>query len=146
MDTWNLITGLATLLGTAITIVSLAYGIYQSRLKKKLELFSLNSLQYLAGDIAKIQQSSGWAFVNVQTAQNEISQINNLPTKDIIMKISNAQGDTASTDRMITNLFNHILSLQESEFGSRIVKHPEAKDLPLIKRLLKMEPRFCKLY
>ena len=128
MNTWNIITGIATLIGLAI-----AY--YQFNEKKKLERFTKSSLQGIAGNLAKIQQSTEWADSNFRATQSEAVK---LPDSDIKRKITlyvhNGQGDVVASDRMVVNLFNDILTLQEGQFGTRIINHPDGTDLALIKK------------
>jgi hypothetical protein len=128
MDPFNIIAGCASILG-------FSFALYEYFKRKKLEQFTLNSLQGLAGNLAKVAQSTEWASANFTAVQNDAI---NLPDseikKSIIMKATLGTGDTFSADRMVKNLFNELLTLQESQFGTRLIKHQEAENFSVYKK------------
>jgi len=53
----------------------LGYGIFEHYKRQKLEQFSKATLQGMAGNIAKIQQSTAWASTNLRDAHNPLQEI-----------------------------------------------------------------------
>jgi hypothetical protein len=121
--------------GLAVGIASLIIAWYQYRHKLKIEQFSKATLRGMAGDIAKIQQSAAWAKTNLKDALNTASQFPDSDLKPPLLKfISNGIGDATATDRLTVNLFNEVLIMQEAQFKTRIVTHPEREELELYKK------------
>jgi hypothetical protein len=119
MDIWNIITGIATFIAMGIAVNEFIK-------RRKLEQFTNSSLRGIAGNLAKIKQSTAWAFNNFRVAQSEAVKLTNSENKnELLIKIADGQGDAASADRMIVNLLNEILTLQEGQFGTREITHPE---------------------
>lgn len=125
MNTFNIIAGIFTILG-------FAFGIYQYRKSVKLKDITLSLLQNAAGNICKSQQSTEYAFWNFKNIQKNAIELNDSDYKKEISKLaSDGQGDAASADRLLINLFNEFLSLQELQLGERDIKHPEKNELKL---------------
>lgn len=100
-----------------------------------MERFTKGTLRGMAGNIAKIQQSTAWARTNLRDACNTASQLPESELKVALIKfISNGIGDATATDRLMINLFNDVLNMQQAQFDTRIVTHPERDDLELYKK------------
>lgn len=124
--TWELVEHTAA-------IVGLVTAYWQYSEKRKIKRYTKTTLQRLAGNAAKIQQSTDWAYNNCRDAINGIAELPESPLKpELIRFIANAEGDAKAADRLIINLFNEILSDQEAQFGSREIKHPEEDELLLV--------------
>ena len=124
-DTLNLIFG-------SVTVLSFLFAIYQFNEKKKLKRFTISVLQGTAGNLCKVQQSTEWAFVNFQHAQKlAVELADSKEKKELIIKISNGQGDAAAADRLVINLFEQFMTIQESQFKLKDISHPEKKELRL---------------
>jgi hypothetical protein len=118
--------------GLIVGVIGLIVAWYQYNGKRKLALFSKTTLRGMAGNIAKIQQSTAWARTNTRDAHNTAALLPDSELKITLLKfLSNGMGDATATDRLVTNLFNDALTMQESQFKTRIVKHPERDILNL---------------
>lgn len=126
MDVWNIVAGAASILG-------LAFACYQYNEKTKLELFTKSVLQGIGGNICKIQQSTRWAFDNFRNIQKLAV---NLPESELksnlILLITDGQGDASASDRMLINLLNELLTVQEAQFRTREIKHTEKHELEMV--------------
>jgi hypothetical protein len=127
---------------SVIGILGLLFGIagviiawYQYNDKLKLEQFSKATLRGMAGNIAKIQQSTEWAATNLRDASNTAIQLPDSDLKLPLLKfISNGIGDATATDRLVINLFNDVLNMQQAQFNTRLSTHPEKEYLNLCKK------------
>jgi hypothetical protein len=118
------------ILGLSVGIACLIIAWYQYKDKRKLEQFSKATLRGMAGNIAKIQQSSEWAAANFRYAQNTAIELKDSEQKSPLLQyISNGIGDAVATDRLVINLFNDVLNMQQAQFNTRIITHPEKEDL-----------------
>ena len=89
----------------------------------------------MAGNIAKIQQSTAWATNNIRDSHNTAAQLPETELKLPLLRfISNGLGDATAIDRLIINLFNDVLIMQQAQFNTRIVTHPERDFLDLYKK------------
>lgn len=121
--------------GLIVGVIGLIVAWFQYDGKKKLEQFSKTTLQGMAGNIAKIQQSTAWAKTNARDAHNTTALLPDSDLKVTLLKfLLNGMGDATATDRLVTNLFNDALTMQESQFKTRIVKHPERDMFDLYKK------------
>lgn len=120
------------IVGLIVGIAGLIIAWYQYNDKRKLEQFSKTILRGMAGNIAKIQQSTAWARTNLRDASNTAAQLPESDLKVVLLRfISNGVGDATATDRLMVNLFNDVLNMQQAQFNTRIVTHPERDDLEL---------------
>lgn len=125
MNTFNIIAGLASILG-------FAFACYQYHEKNKLEIFTKSVIQGIGGNICKIQQSTRWAFENFRNTQKLIVQLPESELKDkLVVMVSDGQGDASASDRMLINLLNELLTVQEAQFGTRVISHTEKDELEL---------------
>ena len=89
----------------------------------------------MAGNIAKIQQSSEWAATNLRDARNTAVLLPESDLKPPLIKfITNGVGDATALDRLIINLFNDVLNMQQAQFNTRIITHPEKQELKLCQK------------
>ncbi|HEY4877238.1 MAG TPA: hypothetical protein VIH86_16795 [Puia sp.] len=89
----------------------------------------------MAGDVAKLQQSTEWAANNLARARDLIPQVPEFEHKgDLLKYITNGLGDAIAVDRLVITLFSNLLTFQESQFGTRDLKHPQKKELQLWKK------------
>src|SRR6266581_8588819 len=110
--------------GLIIGVAGLIIAGYQYEGKRKLEQFSKATLRGMAGNIAKIQQSTACASTNLKDAHNTATQLSESDLKQPLLKfISNGVGDATATDRLVINLFNDVLNMQQAQFNTRIVTH-----------------------
>ncbi|WP_133992279.1 hypothetical protein [Dinghuibacter silviterrae] len=121
-------------LGLAVGIAGLVIAWFQYQSRLRLEHFTKASWKGMAGNIAKIQQSTEWAATNMRDAHNSAIRLPDSELKiELLGFISRGFGDATATDRLVTNLFNDVLNLQEAQFKTRIVTHPERDELKLYK-------------
>jgi hypothetical protein len=123
------------ILGIAVGIAGLLIAYLQFDGKKKLERFSKATLQGMAGDIAKIHRSSTNTVLNLRDALNTAVLLPETDHKPALLKfLTDGYGDAYATDRSIVNLFNGVITMQEAQFDTRIIKHPERNELDLYKK------------
>ena len=118
----------------AFTVLGFGFAIFEYFQRKRLEQFTKSTLHGIAGNLAKIHQSTGWADNHFRQIQREAVELaESEGKKKIIIGVSDGQGDSTSADRMVINLFNELLSYQEAQFGTREITHPE-RTLELIQK------------
>jgi ABC-type amino acid transport substrate-binding protein len=118
-----------------ITTISFLFAIYQFKEKKKLRKFTISVLTGTAGNLCKVQQSTEWAFANYREAQKLAVELKDSEIKkELIKKLSDGQGDAASADRLVINLFQQFMTLQDAQFDMKDISHPEKKELVLWKK------------
>jgi hypothetical protein len=122
-------------LGLIVGVVGLIIAIYEYRNRLKVEQFSKATLRGMAGNIAKIQQSTAWASTNLRDAHNTAAQLPESTLKIPLLKfISNGLADATATDRLVINLCNDVLNMQLAQFNTRKITHPERDVLELYKK------------
>ena len=132
VDTISLIVGIA---GLVVGVVSLFYAGSQYKDRRRLEQFVKVSLRQTAGNIAKIHQSSSWAVANSRDARDVAVQLPESELKPKLLKfMCDGIGDVYATDRSLTNLYNDVLNMQEAQFGTRDVTHPQRDELEIYKK------------
>jgi hypothetical protein len=125
MSAFNIIAGIASILG-------FAFACYQYHEKNKLKLFTKSVIQGIGGNICKIQQSTRWAFQNFRNAQKLLVKLPDSELKqNLVLIVADGQGDASASDRMLINLLNELLTVQEAQFGSRDISHTEKNELEL---------------
>lgn len=134
MDAGLVWTIVGTITGTILGAAGLAFGIFESfrarRLKDAIKILS----KTYPGDVAKIYQSAYWAWSNANKAVDLLGKLPESESKqEILTIVSNAKADSAAAERMCTIVFNQLLSLQEVQFGTRKMTHPDMKGLVLCK-------------
>lgn len=118
---------------------ALSYGIFEHYKRQKMEKVLKTITQTFPGDVAKIEQSCGWAFTNVRDAHKEALKLPDCPERqNVLTFINNATGDAAASARMCTNLFNQLLGFQQAQFGTRDIIHSEKDKLNLCKDEIKI--------
>ncbi|MFO7656666.1 MAG: hypothetical protein R6W78_06330 [Bacteroidales bacterium] len=127
MNIWTLITGTASIIGVIIAI-------FQYVGKRNLSRFLRSTLRGIAGNVCMIQQSANWGENKFRELQKIAIQLPDSKIKnELILKISEGQGDSTAADRMITNLLNDLLTSQEGQFGTKIINHPRKNEFTLVK-------------
>lgn len=87
----------------------------------------------MGGNICKIQQSTRWAFENFRNIQKLAVMLPDSEIKsELVILISNGQGDASASDRMLINLLNELLTVQEAQFQTREIKHTEKHELEMV--------------
>ena len=138
LSAFNFLSGLLTIISGLFTIASFVYALYQISEKKKLKLFAISVLQGSAGNICKVQQSTEWALNNFREVQKLTVELEDSEIKkEIIKKVSDGQADAAAADRLAINLFGDFMTMQEAQFNTREIKHPEKNELNLWKKELR---------
>ena len=72
------------------------------------------------------------AFDNAHIIMIRITESEHKPA--LIKFLTDGYGDAYATDRSIVNLFNGVLTMQEAQFDTRTIKHPERDELELYKK------------
>jgi hypothetical protein len=115
---------LTNYLATSITIISFAFAIYEYYSRKKLETVLKTITQNFPGQVAKIEQSSTWAWNNIIQAHLHVTKLDSYPERDNSLDhLVKATGDSAAAARMCSQLFNSLLSYQEAQFETRKVTY-----------------------
>lgn len=114
------------------TVISLIIAFVQYRNAVRVSVFAKAALQNAAGDVCKIQQSTEWAANNLRNVmKNSVSLPDSIHKNALQLQVANALGDIVAADRLTINLFNSLMSYQQSQFQTREIRHPEQADLQL---------------
>jgi len=136
----NTLSFIITCLGTLVGIIGFIYGISQNEQRKKLENVFRITAQTFPGDIAKIHQSSLWAWQNVKNAfEAAVTLADSAEKKSLLLSLCQATGDTVACERLCHALFNSVLGFQEAQFNTREIIHQEKDTLPLCKKVEKKQ-------
>lgn len=93
------------------------------------------------GDVAKIEESCGWANINIRDAVEALEDIANSEAKNKVIKhLVLASGDTKSAKTGCSALFANLLTAQKAQFNTREIVHPEKDKLPLCKEEARNNP------
>ncbi len=115
---------LLTIVGTVIGIAGLIYALMTTREKAKLEKLIKAELRGLAGNIDWIKTNAGWAGSHFRDIQKHCLNLDRNEHVNKILEHAHLGGDDSmSAERMMQNLFNNVLILQQGMFGTRIVIH-----------------------
>ncbi|MDB5008517.1 MAG: hypothetical protein JWP45_2910 [Mucilaginibacter sp.] len=100
--------------------------------RQRLENVFKTITQAYPGDVAKIEQSCTWAWNNVKNAHEALVKLADSEEKRSAMKSINlATGDTKASQIGCSLLFNQLLSFQQAQFKTRIIKHQDKDTLPM---------------
>ena len=111
-------------IGTIASVVSVVYAIMTNREKARLEKLIQAELRGFAGNIDQICGSPGWANRHFEAIQEHALKLErNQDVHEILRNAQQGVGDSVAAERMIRNLLNQVLTLQEGMFGTRDRTH-----------------------
>ena len=114
------------IIGTIIGLVSFVYAIKTNSEKKKLEELIQQSLQGLAGNIISIRDNADRADLILNEAQDTISLLENSDDRVKLQSLLNESSKRCmSTENMLGNLLNEVLTLQMGLFKTDKMLHPD---------------------
>lgn len=116
MDVLNLILGIVA---TAVTAVSLTYGVKTNRERGRIENLVKAKLASIAGSIELIRKNPHWAdkhFKAISESAHEVNQ--DKLRKDIAEHAQAGARDVTAAERMLRILRNDVLALQKGMFGT----------------------------
>ena len=123
ISVWSLI---ISIIGTSITAGSFVYAIKTRREKKALERLIHGKLKGIAGNIVASEKSATLADNNFRRCRDEALKLVKSTLKNEILKHAhNGARDAESASRMLENLLNEVLSLQDGLFKTRDIVHPK---------------------
>ena len=112
----------------ALGVAGLVYGWLKDRAKATLETLIRSELRGLAGNVVNIAKNPGWAddhFKKIQAAALDLESSE--VTRRILIEAQAGARDATAAERMLGNLENELLSLQEGLFETRLITHPKVK-------------------
>lgn len=123
INVWSLI---ISIIGTIITVGSLVWSFKTSKEKKTLERLIHGKLKGIAGNIVASDKSATLADIHFRKCRNEALKLDESIEKNEIIKHSHdGARDAESASRMLENLLNEVLSLQDGLFKTREIAHPK---------------------
>ena len=122
IDIWALI---ITVIGVIITTGSLVYAFKTNVEKKKLERLIHGKLKGIAGNIVASERSANLADIHFRKCRNLAIKLAQCNEKDqILIESHDGARDAEAASRMLENLLNEVLSLQDGLFETRDIVHP----------------------
>ncbi len=116
---------LLAVIGIVIGIASLVYAVMTNRDKARLEKLVQAELRGLAGNIDEIRANPKWAYEHFKTIQAYALKLEE--RSDSVNRIHEAAlygtGDALATERLLGNLLNQVLTLQDGLFGTKVIEH-----------------------
>ena len=114
-----------SIIGTGMTAGSFVYANRTKREKERLERLIHGKLKGIAGNIVESEKSATWADKNFGRCRDKALELDeSAPKKEILKHAHNGARDAESTSRMLNNLLNEVLSLQDGLFKTRDMVHP----------------------
>lgn len=111
-----------------IGLVGVLYAILTNRQKTKMENMVRIHLSGIAGNIKAIRKSTEWSWTHFDKIQNIALNLESSEVRETILKSAQlGTGDSAAADRMLENLLNNVMNIQEGMFGTTEVRYPEEK-------------------
>ncbi len=117
---------LLSVMSVAIGLAGVGYAYMTNRAKTTLEKLIQAQLRGLAGNIKEIREQPRWANTHLETIYKLASKKEKTEEdlNEILQRAYWGRGDITAAERMLSNLLNEILTLQEGMFGTRTVKFP----------------------
>ena len=115
-----------SVISVAVGLVALVYAMMTNREKARLEKLIAAELRGLAASIDWVRTNSAWASSHFGSIQEQALSLDRSDqVNGILVHTQKGDHDTVAAERMMTNLFNQVLTLQEGIFGTRIVTYPK---------------------
>ena len=123
INVWSLI---ISIIGTIITAGSFVYAFKTNREKKALERLIRGTLKGIAGNIVASEKSATLADRHFNSCRDEALKLDeSISKKEILKHLHDGARDAESASRMLENLLNEVLSLQDGLFKTRDIVHPK---------------------
>ena len=116
-----------TIASVGVGVAGLVYAYMTNRANADLRALVRSSLQGLAGNIDIIHKNPVWAdehFSRIQQRALNLERGND-HVKSILDHAHLGARDFTAAERMLRNLLNEVLTIQEGMFGTRIMTHPD---------------------
>ena len=115
-----------------IATSALIWGFVEYTKRHKIEVILRTITKTYPGDVAKIEQSAGWALENLRNANIQAAKIPDCDSREALFRFINlGSSDAGGSAKMCVALFNQLLAFQEAQFGTRDISHPHADVLAL---------------
>jgi hypothetical protein len=115
-----------SIISTIITVGSLVYAIKTNREKKSLERLIHGKLKGIAGNIVASDKSATLADTHFRKCRDKALKLDESSLKnEILVHLHDGARDAESASRMLENLLNEVLSLQNGLFKTRDIVHPK---------------------
>ena len=114
-----------SIVSVALGAAGIVYAILTNRAKTRLEQYIQRHLRSLAGNIEWITASAAWAGQHFQAINETALRLERSEdVNQILTHAHDGRGDAIAAERMIKNLLNEALAIQEGQFGTRCIVHP----------------------
>ncbi len=108
----------------ALGVAGLVFAYMTNRAKRDLEKLIQAELRGLAGNIEQIRVNPQWADTHLTNIHDLASKMERTEDVNKILQAANwGARDAIAAERMIGNLLNQVLTLQDGMFGTKIVEH-----------------------
>ena len=117
-----------SIVGTALGAAGLVYAVMTNREKANLERLVRSELRGLAGNIWSIRKNPRWADRHFGRIHDIAAKLEtNEQVTGILRAAQTGARDAVAAERMLGNLLNEVLCLQEGLFGTKEIEHPNGK-------------------
>ena len=124
----ELLTSVSTLIGIVGTVVGIASSLHAlatQRGKRRLEHLVQSKLAGVAGAIEAIGGNPALAHKNIDWVLSRVDKLReHEDLAGLVNHLAWAQGDSATTHRLLEQLLLDVLALQEGLFGTRQIARP----------------------
>jgi hypothetical protein len=118
--------------GLTVAIIGTWVAIREYSRRHHIEKVFRTITQGYPGDVAKIEESCNWGNTNVRDAVDALNPMPDSEAKQTVMKhLVLASGDTKSAKTVCMALFARLLTVQDAQFHSREIVHPQKDKLQL---------------
>ena len=118
-----------SIVSVALGAGGLVYAWMTNREKANLERLMRSQLRGLAGNVVNTRKNPGWAdchFRNIQDTALRLDRNDHL--NHILEEAQTGARDATAAERMLQNLLNELLSLQDGLFGTKLIEHSNLKE------------------
>ena len=112
----------------ALGVAGLVHAYLRNRAKASLEKLIKAELRGLAGNVENIRVNPGWADNHLGDIHTAAMALETSDLKErILIAAHKGARDATAAERMLGNLLNELLSLQQGLFETKAITHPNVK-------------------
>jgi hypothetical protein len=117
------------ILGLVVAVASLVYAKRVRHEKEEREKLVQVMLATIAGNIVHIRESPGWADRHFAHIRDQALQLQDSDQKaEIIRSAQDGSRDAVAAQRMLSDLLNVAIGLQQGLFDTESIRHPEKRE------------------
>lgn len=131
MDLLTSVSTVIGIVGTVVAMTSTLHALATQRGKRRLEHLVQSKLSGLAGAIEAIRGNPVLAHQNIDWVLSRVDQLrDHKDLSGLVNHLAWAQGDSATTHRLLDQLLLDVLALQEGLFGTRTIARADQANDP----------------